>query len=169
MKPIVKELNNGKFALIADRAYILSKLSEETKPVHDIINNQLINEIADRVVNQIVEGLKTHMINQRPVHQKALTPPRINLTIAPSQNPEELRKQIHQMISKLAEMKRHSKEERGFTWTDAYTLLYERTGYDVKSRGEVYIRGKGTSLLNRIEIDGKLSDLLRVLRNYLYN
>ena len=159
MDVMVKELKNGKWALIGERDYVLMKAAEKQPVVN-------IEEIVKETIRQAVP-----LLVQQFREVKSQNVPKLRLAwngvtqLAPSNDTDELRKQIHQMVSVLGQRER---KDKGFAWHDAYILLYEKTGYDAKKLGAVYLKGKGVTLLNRVEKDGKLQDLLHVLRNHLY-
>jgi hypothetical protein len=163
----IKPLKEGKGAVIGEMEAVigmiagqyfgqyLTEIMNEVKSVRK--ENEELKEFVKATLSKAISqagNTQTEKITISPV-----------VRISPSDNPDDLRKQIHQMVSSLGA---REGKDKGFAWHDAYILLYEETKYDVKAYGNLYIKGKGTTLLNRVEIDNRLADLLTVLRKYLY-
>lgn len=164
MSAIVKELKNGKWALIGDKEYVLEKASEKKPETPALVDDGLRAEIAElrALVEKLFEAIpRPKVADLTPKLQLTLNKP----SIAPSKNVDELRAQIHQSVGVLA---RRLGIDKGFAWHEACILLFQKIGYDVKANGAAYIKGKGTTLINRVEQDEKLTDMLRVLRDHLY-
>lgn len=166
MNATVKELKNGKWALIGDRELVLSAAASNITDVST--DNHLSKHDFDSRMQQLeimVVKLTKLVSDQRLLEVKPPTLSISKLTLAPMDCVDDLRKQIKKEVLELG---RSQGEGKFYDWSRAYKIYYMERDYDVYELGEKYLKGKGTTLLNRFESDGRLKDLLLTLRAYLH-
>ena len=160
----IKETSNGNIAIIVGKAHresalkVFMALGTEILAIEAGVTQSTSRTLAD-VTKSVIGVQPKFELSVKTKEAIART------TAGIPTSSEEIRKEISGLISEVCAKDRL---QFGKAWNKAYRLLYDKTGFDVRSVEPVMNQGTPSLILTVMKY-GKGTDMVRVLRMYLDN